>query len=356
MKRALKFVGLIAGALILGVVLFLFWASMGRLSDAELTQTETYVSGSEPPGQDTLTVMTYNIGFLSGMTNNKPVVRSESLFTANTDQAVDLFREVNPGVVGLQEVDYGSARSFYVPQLDTLATRLGYATAARAVNWDVRYLPFPYGWPAVHYGRVLSGQAVLSRYPIQEHRRYVLPRPPQPFHEAAFYLDRLVQAVLVDVGGRPLVTLNVHLEAFHDSTREQQARVVRALYDSVARPRVPVFLLGDFNSELSARDDATMDTLLDGTDLRAAVPGRPDTTVRPTYPAADPTKQIDHILYRPDLATPLNISVRCGPPAHPPSDHCAVVMSAVLAPAAAKAPPVDSLRSIFPPADALPEP
>jgi len=354
MRRVLKFVGLIVGAVLLGGVLFFFWASAGQLSEAELAQTETYAADPAAPGRDTLTVMTYNIGFLSGMTNNKPVVRSESLFTANMSQAVDLFRTVNPGVVGLQEVDYGSARSFYVRQLDTLATRLGYTAAARAVNWNVRYLPFPYGWPAVHYGRVLSGQAVLGRLPVRQHRRYVLPRPPQPFYRSAFYLDRLAQAALIDIGGRPLVVLNVHLEAYHDSTRERQARVVRAIYDSVVRPGVPVFLLGDFNSEVAASDDATMDLLLDETDLRP-VRDRADSTAA-TYPAADPTKNIDHILYRPSLITPVAASVRCGPSAHPPSDHCAVAMSAVLAPAVAKAPPADSLRSIFPPADALPNP
>lgn len=356
MNRIVKSTGLVLGGMFVAGLLFVLWASSGRLPEADLKRTETYAAEPIPAARDTLTVMTYNLGFLSGMTNNKPVVRSERLFTTNMDHALDLFRGIDPDVAALQEIDYGAARSFYVDQLDTLATRLGYPVAARTVNWDVRYLPFPYGRPAVHYGRVLSGQAVLSQYPVREHRRYVLPRPPLPFYEAAFYLDRLAQAVLLDVGGHPVVVLNVHLEAYDQSTREQQARVVRALYDSVARPGIPVFLLGDFNSELSARDDGTMAPLLDGTDLRPALQQKSDTTALLTYPAAHPTKKIDHILYRPGLVTPVTASIRCGASGPPPSDHCAVFLSAVLTSAPAEAPPVDSLRSLFPPPEALPRP
>jgi endonuclease/exonuclease/phosphatase family metal-dependent hydrolase len=333
MKRFFVGVGVLLGLLLLAVVVFFFWASSGRLSDDELAQTRQYPAAPTSAAPDTVTVMTYNIGYLSGMTNNKPVVRSDSLFAANMDQALGLLRRADPDVIGFQEIDYGGARVRHVHQLDTIATRLGYATAAQAVNWDERYLPFPYGRPAVNFGRTISGQAVLSRYPIRQHVRRVLPRPPQPFFRDAFYLDRLAQIAVVDLGGRPLAVVNLHLEAFDTDTREKQAERVRALYDTLVARTVPTLVLGDLNSELPAAStsttaDKTMHTLLEGAALR---PAFPDSTYRTephpaTYPADAPDRKIDYVLYPPDLLAPVNRQIECGAPS-PPSDHCAVTAS-----------------------------
>ncbi|MFO8099738.1 MAG: endonuclease/exonuclease/phosphatase family protein [Salinibacter sp.] len=347
MRTTVRIIGGSLGVLLVGLAGFFFWASGGRLSDDALRTSPRYASPA--PSPDTLTVATYNIGYLSGMTNNEPVVRPESLFTANMEAALTLLQEVNADVVGLQEIDFGAARSFYKHQLDTLATRLNYATAARAVNWDVRYLPFPYGRPAVHFGRVLSGQAVLSRRPMRMHRRYVLPRPPLPFYRDAFYLDRLAQATVVAFDDKPLVVLNVHLEAYDAETRTAQARQVRALYDRVAQPGVPVLLLGDFNAAIDAPEDSTMAVLLDETNLR---PARPDTASAGTFPADAPTRTIDHILYRSGPLTSASATVHCGPQDAPPSDHCAVRASLTMDSTAAP-PALDSVRALLPPTGRL---
>ena len=339
MWRTLKWMG--GGLCALTVILigFVWWASTGRLAPEERAQTRRYEASSTTALPDTLRVTTYNIGYLSGMTNNEPVVRAESLFVANMNQAARLLRRADAHVVGTQEIDFGAARSFGVQQLDTLATRLGYAHAAQAVNWDERYLPFPYGRPAVHFGRVVSGQAVLSRAPIRQHARHVLQRPPLPLYRDIFYLDRLAQTVLLDLGGTPLVVINVHLEAFDAETRRRQAREVRQLYERIADgTALPILLLGDFNSQATRaegtlRADSTMQMLLQHTDLRLAAP--PDTTLA-TYPADRPTRRIDHILYRDGFFRPARTTVACGPAAHPPSDHCAVTAALV---------PTDTLRT-----------
>lgn len=362
MTRAFQVIGSIVLALLLGAAAFVLWASSGRLPEAELAQTKTYAAAPDTTLPDTLTVASYNVGYLSGMTNNEPVVRSESLFTANMDQAVALLRAASPDVVGLQEVDFGAARSFYAQQLDTLATRLNYPTAAQAVNWDERYVPFPYGRPAVHFGRLLSGQALLSRFPIRQHVRRTLARPPQIFVRDIFYLDRLAQVAVLDVGGHALGVINVHLEAFDTATRERQARTVNSIYDRLTREGLPVFLLGDFNSVLPVAkgdlppedrrrfaDDATMPTLLEGTNLAsAAVQTDTSQAALPTYPADAPTRRIDYVFYPPDVFTPTTVRRQCGAP-HPPSDHCAVTASFLVPDTATDWPTPDSL----PPLDTL---
>jgi len=349
MKRALQIFGSVIAALLIGAVGFFLWASSGRLPAEDLTQIRTYESASDKTAPDTLTVTTYNIGYLSGMTNNEPVVRSDSLFSANIDQAVRFFRRVDPDIAGLQEIDFGGARVAHMHQLDTLVARLGYPTAAQAVNWDERYLPFPYGRPAVNFGRTLSGQAVLSRFPIRRHVRNVLPRPPQLFFRDAFYLDRLAQVAVVDLGGHPLVVINVHLEAFHVGTREEQARIVNDLYRRLADNNIPALLLGDFNSRLRragvASPDETMKLLLDGTNLRPAITATPGDTAHATYPAEAPTRRIDYIFYSPRFFKSADAQRWCGAP-NPPSDHCAVTATLRLTPPAEEWPTHQALPSL----------
>jgi endonuclease/exonuclease/phosphatase family metal-dependent hydrolase len=348
MKRALRIAGTVAGALLLAAVGVYFWASSGALSDDALAQVKAYDAGAPNPAGDTLTVMTYNIGYLSGQTNNEPVVRPRSLFRENMEKALSLLRRADPDVVGLQEIDYGAARSFDVQQLDTLATRRGYPAAAQAVNWDERYLPFPYGRPAVHFGRVLSGQAVLSRFPVRGHERVELARTSRPYVTDRFYLDRLAQVVRLEVGGRAVAVINVHLEAFEEATREAQAEEVRALYRRLTAEGLPTLVIGDFNSVLPAArpalpagerrafaGDSTMATLLQGTGLRPAlVDSTAGADSLRTYPADAPTRKIDHILYPPAALKRIGARVDCGA-APPPSDHCAVVARFRVRPAAA---------------------
>lgn len=327
MTRPLKIAGSVLVTLVLVLVVFFFWASSGRLTESELATTKTYAPSPDTTAPDTLRVMGYNIGYLSGMTNNRPVVRSESLFTANMEQVVNILRESDPDVVGLQEVDFGAARSFHLQQLDTLATRLRYPVAAQAVNWDERYLPFPYGRPAVNFGRTLSGQGVLSRIPVRQHYRGVLPRPQQVFFRDAFYLDRLAQVTVLDVGGRALGVINVHLEAFATETRERQARTVNEMYDRLAGAGLPVLVIGDFNSTLGPEPaaDSTFQILLDETSLR---PARGD-MASATYPADTPSERLDYIFYPPRAMTPVDTRRQCAAP-NPPADHCAVATSFLL--------------------------
>lgn len=342
MKRALSIVGLVFLALLVAVTGFYFWASGSTLSPDDRATVKTYHEDFASPRRDTFTVMSYNIGYLSGMTNNEPVVRERALFDANLEAALDLIRDVDPDFIGFQEIDFDADRSFNVHQLDTIATRLDYPNASQAVNWDVRYLPFPYGRPSVHFGRVLSGQAVLSRYPIRTHRRVVLEKTSRSALTQPFYLDRLAEVAIVDVGGWPLTIINVHLEAFEQQTREKQAEQVRDLYSEYAGQGTPVLLIGDFNSILpmafstlppeeraAFAGDQTMTTILDLSSLVAAFPesryvagGVPN-----TYPADDPTRKIDHIFYRGGRIRPVDADVHCGPDAAPPSDHCAVSFS-----------------------------
>ena len=298
--------------------------------------------------------MAYNIGYLSGMTNNRPVERTPALFEKNMDAVLTMLRETAPDIVGLQEIDFVAERSYNVHQLDTLGTRAGYHAGAQAVNWDVRYLPFPSNDPAFHFGRLRSGQAVLSRYPMGTHERIELARTSRPFWNDAFYLDRLAQVTEIALGTDTLVVVNVHLEAFEQATREAQARQVHDLVRSrlwedapTATDTAPdraLLLIGDFNSvppvarELlppEERDaflgDETFAHLLQDLPLQSAFPDSMYThaaEATTTFPADAPTRAIDHIYYTPHHIEAIAAEV-LNPPG-PPSDHRPVHMRFVL--------------------------
>ncbi len=340
-RRSVKVVVVVLAVMVLAAAGFFVWASSGVLPDGALATVTVYEAPAAAP-RDTLTVMTYNIGYLSGATNNRAVPRPPALFSQNLETTVEMLSAAQPDVVAFQEIDFGAARSYGVQQLDTLARRGGFHAGAAAVNWDERYVPFPGSWPGLHFGRVLSGQAVLSRYPVRAHKRIALERAPTPFYYDAFYLDRLAQVVEIDVG-QPLVIINVHLEAFDAATRRRQAAAVLGLYRRY-RAEAPVILLGDFNSLLPAAratfapedsasfaGDRTLDLLLADPTLREAFPESAVQAQDPslfTYHTENPTVKIDHIFYDATRLTQVEAYVVAGPA--PPSDHRAVVMRFVM--------------------------
>jgi len=242
-----KIILAIVFTLLLGVVIFYFWGSSSTYDQTDYDIVVTYDSRVQKEF-DTLSVLTYNIGYLSGMTNNLPVERLESLFSSNLRKSIKVLESYDFDFIGLQEVDFGSARSFDYNQFDSLGNQLDFYQGAYAVNWDKSYVPFPYFPVWNQFGRMLSGQGVLSKMQVIANDIQVLEKPlSAPFYYKAFYLDRLIQITKVQVGFRSLVLMNVHLEAFDRETRELQAEKVLEVFRSFSA-EYPVILMGDFNS------------------------------------------------------------------------------------------------------------
>ncbi|MGB3310063.1 MAG: endonuclease/exonuclease/phosphatase family protein [Nodosilinea sp.] len=258
---------------------------------------EEFPSGSANPEQ--LNVVSYNIGYLSGLTNQQAVERDKTLFEANQATAIKALEVLQPDILALQEIDFDAYRSFNRNQQYAVSAALEMAFGAIAVNWDKRYVPFPYWPPQAHYRQVISGQVVLSRYPIRRNERLVLEKvPTNPFYYNALYLDRVAQVTEIDVSGQPLIVINVHLEAFDAPTRSRQTRVVRELAEGYAED-YPVLLLGDFNSSLNRNegdDPRSIGILLDSPVLASALPTAPSSF---TYPSDQPQYVLDYIFYTP---------------------------------------------------------
>jgi endonuclease/exonuclease/phosphatase family metal-dependent hydrolase len=287
--------GLPVGAL---VGTFVYIASP-TWNEADYDNDVTYLG--VPPGPanpEQLTVVSYNIGYLSGLTNQQAVVRDRALYDRNQATAIAALAALEPDILALQEIDFDAYRSFNLNQQYAVSAALGLAYGAIAVNWDKRYVPFPYWPPQAHYKQVVSGQAVLSRYPIRRNERLVLERvPTNPFYYNALYLDRLAQVTEIDLSGQTLVVINVHLEAFDAPTRTRQTQVVRDLAEGYAKD-YPVLLLGDFNSSLNRPeegDSPSIQLLLDSPLLAPAQPAAEGFT----FPSDRPQYALDYIFYTP---------------------------------------------------------
>lgn len=311
--------------LIIAIVAFYFTASSSRESESQSHQLIEF----ENPAQrvpDTLVAMTYNIGYLSGMTNNRAVPRTQALYEENLKQAQYLLATLAPDVIGFQEIDYASNRSFEVNQLTELADAGRFSHALKSINWDKRYVPFPYWPPKHHFGKMLSGQSIATHGELTQDRVVTLPKPINaPFYYKAFYLDRLVQLADWKVGGTTIKVLNVHLEAFDQETRIAHAEAVKQLYDLYAQT-MPVLLLGDFNSPPAIKEGRDgMDIIMSAENIASAITDasyQANPAAYHTFSSGAPTEMIDYILYNPSHIIPIAAYV---PDAGEVSDHLPVV-------------------------------
>ena len=279
--------------LIIAFVIFFFWASSSTLDETAYAKISTNESKNLVDNDSVFSIVTYNIGYLSGMTNNLPIPKSKELFDDNLTKVLKETKKINPDIIAFQEIDYNASRSFNINQQNEIA-KLGYKYVAEAVNWDKRYLPFPY-WPiSMQFGKVVSGQSIISKYSLKEHKRVVLVRVKDaPFYRDAFYIDRLAQVVKINLNGQDVVLINVHLEAFDQTTRVHQFEEILEIFNQY-KDEYPTILLGDFNSR--ARDtDAIIQKMFAMKNVGNAAFDKENPIN--TFDTKKPFERIDYIFY-----------------------------------------------------------
>ncbi|MEL6553466.1 MAG: endonuclease/exonuclease/phosphatase family protein [Cyanobacteria bacterium J06621_11] len=335
MKLVLKVLGLMVGLPAIALTIFFFWGSAGT-TDQETYDDIVRYDALGPAVKNGYTIVSYNIGYLSGLANNTKNKPERSFFEANLQRAIASLAEVTPDIIGFQEIDFSAKRSYNENQMDQVAQALEMNSGAIAVNWDKNYLPFPYWPPAAHFGKILSGQAILSRYAIEKNSRIVLERlADKSFIYNAFYLDRLAQVSQISLDGQPVVVINVHLEAFSESTRMSQTQFVRSLAEDYAQT-LPVIVIGDFNSALNRPSFVTGDgetheerqfsiKEMLASDLLAPAIAESDWSVaNATFPSNDPQYKLDYIFYTPSTIEVINTKVLTT--AEDSSDHLPLMM------------------------------
>jgi endonuclease/exonuclease/phosphatase family metal-dependent hydrolase len=286
----------------LAAVAFYYWASSTNHPVEDYSQLIENKYPKAISNDSIHSLITYNIGYLSGMTNNRAVDKTKELFDDNLKRVYNQLEKYNPDFIFFQEIDYHSNRSYYVNQQEELQ-KLGFNYVFQAVNWDVNYLPFPYFPPSAHFGEIYSGQSIFSKYPLANPERNVLERvADNPFYRDAFYLDRLAQVSKTIINGKTIVLINLHLEAYDRATRGKQTDHIVELY-SKYKDQFPVLLAGDFNSDI-VFENATIKRIFDIPGIGSAQFFKENKDK--TYPSANPQVRLDYIFFNTQFIEVLN--------------------------------------------------
>ena len=320
MNKFVKYGFLTLLALFFFTVGFYLWASSPNLSPDAYSEIYGPPQRKVPTSSKDFTILTYNIGYLSGMTNNRPIEKPRTLFEGNLKIVLENLKKIDADFLAFQEIDYDADRSYNTNQHKRIE-EMGYDFSARTINWDKRYVPFPYYPFSMHFGKIISGQSVLSKFPIVDQERIELVRnSSNPFYYDSFYLDRLAQVVKIRVAGHDLVLINVHLEAFDQDTRIKQFEKLRSIYAKYC-DLVPTIMLGDFNSDIRY-DNAGIQILIEmvRTGNAAFDPGN----IENTFDSRKPFERLDYIFYNTEFIEEIDAEVPEG--FQEASDHLPVLL------------------------------
>ena len=286
-------------------------------------------SGAVSQPKETVSVMTYNIGFGAGLDNLNGVTYKKDKILSNLDGIVASIKTNNPDILCVQEIDVRSRRSYLVDEVQYLAEKCGYPYVAVAFTWNRYYIPFPFTLDVrKHFGKVLACQATFSKYPIKSQIALPLPQVlSKPWWYRFFYLQQVAQVVTIEIGDKQLDVVNLHFEAFDKPTRQRQADYLVSELEDVFST-LPLIVAGDFNALHTNKDslifeddpkidygsDRTLSFFKNTTFLKSSAPD-----LSGTFPSNKPDRLLDYIFYNPKFFE-LTQSLRCDD-AKTSSDH-----------------------------------
>jgi len=204
---------------------------------------------STPPNKDTLTVVTWNIRFGIGRAKWFGDSCGE-LVLFDTDKIQDglellaaKITAMDADILLLQEVDTDSKRSAYVDQVQWLLDNTEFNYGVYASMWEVQFVP------SDGLGRVNTGNAILSHWPLSEAERIQLSlRGDQDALTRAFYVRRNVLRAKVNYPGSPFWAVDIHASAFsNDDTKQKQYLEFKAVLDELDAQGEHFVAGGDLN-------------------------------------------------------------------------------------------------------------
>ena len=216
---------------------------------------KAYADPTTPPHPlpvDTLKVVTWNIKFGAG--------RLDFFFDGHGDitrmtrgQVLEhlagictLICELDPDVLFLQEVDLPSSRSGHIDQVHHILGHTPLRHGFYASHWKSRFVP------KHRIGRIDSGLAILSKWPLERATSYPLPLigSQDPLTQYFYLKRRILCAHLKLRDTCTIVLMNTHLEAFaRDDTKLRQVRQLhRQARAASSLPHTLVVFGGDLNT------------------------------------------------------------------------------------------------------------
>ena len=203
------------------------------------------------PNKDTLTVATWNIRFGIGRANwfgdscGDLVLFDNETIIDGLELLAQKITEMDADILLLQEVDTDSKRSAYIDQVQWLLDHTSMNYGVYASMWEVQFVP------SDGLGRVNTGNAILSKWPLSEAERIQLSlRGDQDALTKAFYVRRNVLKAVVNYPGNPFWAVDIHASAFsNDDTKQKQFLEFKDVLDEI-NSKGEIFVAGGDLNEL----------------------------------------------------------------------------------------------------------
>lgn len=263
MKKLLKAILIILIILVVLVAAVLTFFTIREYKPAATETVENYGASFKQiaPG-DTITVLTYNIGYGANdaghdffMDGGKTVVtESADNINENMTGIIDTVYAANADVNFLQEVDINSKRSHNIDEANLFANAFPDYNYSFANNYLCDYVPYPF--PET-LGKVDSGLLTVSSLNTQSSERIALSESfSWPVKTCQLKRCLLVERVPLTDSTKELVLVNLHLEAY-DSSGEGKETQFKELCEFIQLEFAKgnyVIAGGDFNSILPSVD------------------------------------------------------------------------------------------------------
>ncbi|MGM0444035.1 MAG: endonuclease/exonuclease/phosphatase family protein [Fibrobacterota bacterium] len=203
-----------------------------------------------------LRITTYNIHSCIGMDGY-----------VSTERIAEIIRRCDPDIAALQEVDRGRQVSAMADQTQELAEKTGM---------------FAYYFPSRTQGGAY-GNAILSRYPLQQVQTGILAGPPRSEQRSAQWYRLSTQAGTISI-------INTHLGYRKHEKRQQIQDLLKNWVDKA--PKEPLILCGDFNATPKSKEYRILRAEL--ADCLSGIPGDFRTWMN--------FSRLDHIFISSDLS------------------------------------------------------
>lgn len=146
MKRVIRFFLKLLMLVVALAFVFFFWASSPTMDEKEYSKLITHDYETKIDNDSIYSIVTYNIGYLSGMTNNRAIAKPKELFETNLNKVVSEIKKESPDIIAFQEIDYNAARSYEVDQEEEISESnltLNDLNRINRENYYKRYFPKP---------------------------------------------------------------------------------------------------------------------------------------------------------------------------------------------------------------------
>ena len=200
-----------------------------------------------PDNKDSLMIMTWNLKFGGGRIDfffdcigNRVIMKKDEVIN-NLKGITHFIAQTTPDILMVQEIDTDSKRTAFVDQVQWLLDHTHFNYAVYAPQWKASHIP------SNGLGRINSGLAIFSQYPLSKAQRIALPQiKEQNAFVRYFYLKRCLLDCEINLNGETIRLLTTHTEAYsNDGTKKKQLNVIRQHLQTIKQTFI---FAGDLNS------------------------------------------------------------------------------------------------------------